>query len=54
MEPIPVEAFLALYPAAIVELIREGAHIAVLPGAGRLALAMDRDWAPPEARPERG
>ena len=37
-----------------IELIREGARVAALPRAGRLALAMDRDWAPPEARAEHG
>ena len=31
-----------------VELVREGARVAALPRGGRLALAMDRDWAPPE------
>ncbi len=37
-----------------VELVREGARVAALPRAGRLALAMDRDWAPLEARPDHG
>lgn len=37
-----------------IELVREGARIAALPRAGRLALALDRDFAPPEARRQLG
>jgi hypothetical protein len=31
-----------------VELVREAARVAALPRERRLALALDRDWAPPE------
>jgi hypothetical protein len=35
--------------AACLELVREAARVAALPRDRRLALALDRHWAPPEA-----
>ena len=40
-EPIP--------EAECIELVREAARVAALPREARLALALDRDWAPPKA-----